>query len=169
MAFDTRVLRELGGFDPATGAGTLAQGGDDLSAFFQVIDSGYRLVYHPAAILHHWHRREYAGLRRQAYGYGVGLTAYLTKAMLDHPRRILTLAARIPQGLSYLFGKRSRKNAKKQAGYPSELNRLELRGMLYGPVAYLRSRRRARQAGLYPTLPSSRLGLDSAAPTAHRE
>jgi GT2 family glycosyltransferase len=149
MAFNTWTLLELGGFDPATGAGTLAQGGDDLSAFYQVVSSGYRLVYEPKAILFHRHRREYLGLQRQAYGYGVGLTAFLMKTVVENPIRSLAFAGRIPAGLAYLFGSKSKKNAKKQGDYPKELNRLELKGMLYGPIAYLRSRRRAQKAGLY--------------------
>jgi O-antigen biosynthesis protein len=149
MAFDTQILRSLAGFDPAIGAGTPAQGGDDLAAFFQVVSSGYRLVYEPGAILFHKHRREYLGLQRQAYGYGVGLTAFLMKTIVENPLRIISFAGRIPAGLAYLFGPRSNKNAKKQGDYPKELNRLEREGMLYGPIAYLRSRRQAQKAGLY--------------------
>jgi GT2 family glycosyltransferase len=141
MAFDTAVLRHLGGFDAALGAGTQALGGDDLAAFFHVVQNGYRLVYEPAAILHHSHRREYAGLRRQAYGYGVGLTAYLTKVVLDHPRLIMDMALRLPAGLAHIFSSKSPKNKHKQADYPKELNTLERKGMLYGPLAYWRSRR----------------------------
>ena len=41
MAFDVEVLRRLGGFDPAMGAGTFARGGDDLAGFFRVVVSGH--------------------------------------------------------------------------------------------------------------------------------
>ncbi len=149
MAFDTQFLKKLGGFDPATGAGTLAKGGDDLAAFFEVISAGYQLVYRPSAIVKHRHRPEYDGLRKQAYGYGVGLTAYLTKTLIDRPRRIISLALRLPSGLTYLLGPHSRKNANKHHGYRRELNYVEYLGMLYGPIAFLRSRKRAREAGLY--------------------
>jgi O-antigen biosynthesis protein len=149
MAFHTETLRGQHGFDPATGAGTLALGGDDLAAFFQIVASGKRLVYEPRAVLFHKHRRDFSGLQNTAYGYGVGLTAYLTKTILDRPARFISLASRIPAGLVYLLGSNSRKNEKKQGDYPKELNRLELKGMLYGPIAYLRSRRRARGYGQY--------------------
>ena len=140
MAFRSEALRAIGGFDPALGAGSKAMGGDDLAAFFDIISHGYRIVYEPAALLYHAHRRDYAGLRRQAYGYGVGLTAYLTKVVLDKPTRIFDFLLRMPQGVAHIFSATSPKNAKKQLGYPSELTRLERRGMLYGPIAYLRSR-----------------------------
>lgn len=145
MAFKTSVLRAMGGFDPATGTGTPARGGDDLSAFFELITRGYHLVYEPAAIVYHWHRRDYAGLRRQVYGYGVGLTAYLTKTLVDRPSRVFDLAARIPFGIAYLLSPQSPKNAKKRADYPGELTVIERKGMLYGPVAYLWSRWQSRK------------------------
>jgi O-antigen biosynthesis protein len=39
MAFRTAALRAIGGFDPALGAGTRAQGGDDLAAFFDNVSA----------------------------------------------------------------------------------------------------------------------------------
>jgi GT2 family glycosyltransferase len=145
MAFKTSVLRELGGFDPALGAGSLALGGDDLAAFFQIVANGYQLVYEPGAVVHHWHRRDYAGLRRQAYGYGAGLTAYLMKVLIDKPIRIFDFALRLPAGLIYAFSPRSPKNKRKQTNYPKELTNIERSGMLHGPWAYLRSRRLSRR------------------------
>ncbi|MCL4560300.1 MAG: glycosyltransferase [Chloroflexi bacterium] len=159
MAFDAAILKRIGGFDPATGAGTPAMGGDDLAAFFEVVSRGYTLVYEPAALVYHRHRRDYAALHRQAYGYGVGLTAYLTKILLDHPLRILDISARIPSGLVYLFSSRSQKNSGKRADYPQELNRVERRGMLDGPFAYLRSRRMAQDWRLLPDLDQNTLRL----------
>ena len=140
MAFRTETLRTMGGFDPALGAGSKAMGGDDLEAFFQVIMNGYQLVYQPSAIVHHWHRRDYAGLCRQAYGYGVGLTAYLMKTLWERPSRLLDFVVRVPYGLYFTFSKASPKHQKKATSYPRELTRLEYKGMLYGPLAYLRSR-----------------------------
>lgn len=140
MAFRKDVLQAIGGFDPALGAGSKGVGGDDLAAFFDVVKHGHTLVYQPAAIVHHWHRRDYEGLRNQAYGYGVGLTAFLTKTIIDQPQRLFDILPRVPQALFYAFSPTSSKNAKKQADYPKELSRLERKGMLYGPVAYIRSR-----------------------------
>ncbi len=145
MAFKTSVLRDIGSFDPALGAGSAALGGDDLAAFFSIIAGGYRLVYEPAAIVYHWHRRDYAGLHKQAYSYGVGLTAYLTKCLIDNPGRLLDFAARIPYGFVYALSPRSPKNSKKLADYPRELTDVERKGMLYGPFAYLHSRWQARK------------------------
>jgi GT2 family glycosyltransferase len=155
MAFKTAVLREIGGFDPALGTGTATLGGDDLAVFFEIIIRGYKLVYEPAAMAYHRHRREYAGLRRQIYGYGVGLTAYLTKCLLDRPELLLDFAVRVPYGLVYLFSPHSPKNRKKSAGYPAELTWIERWGMVYGPLAYLRSRRQTHRRDQQPGLPRS--------------
>ena len=148
MTFRTDVLRALGGFDPALGAGSPALGGDDLAAFFAVIAAGHRLVYEPTSLVRHRHRRGYESLQRQAYGYGVGLSAFLAKTVLDDPRRALWLALRAPQALAHILRPSSAKNAPRPAGLPVELQRLERRGMLVGGLAYLRSRRRRR--ALYP-------------------
>ncbi|UCF98305.1 MAG: glycosyltransferase family 2 protein, partial [Spirochaetaceae bacterium] len=149
MAFRTSVLRGLGGFDPALGAGSRGVGGDDLAAFFEVVTRGYSLVYEPAALVYHWHRREYEGLRKQAYGYGVGLTAYLTKTLLDRPSRVFELARRVPGGMKHIFSSRSAKNRGKLSDYPKELTRMERKGMLQGPFAYISSRRQAKKMGKY--------------------
>jgi cellulose synthase/poly-beta-1,6-N-acetylglucosamine synthase-like glycosyltransferase len=152
MAFRTSALRQLGGFDPALGTGTPARGGDDLSIFFHIVANGFQLVYEPAAIVRHSHRRDYADLRKQMHDYGVGLTAYLTSLLLGRPGLLFDLALKAPYGLLFAVSPRSSKNAKKQVDYPKELTTLERRGMLYGPLAYLRSLRKAsrirQQTGL---------------------
>jgi glycosyltransferase involved in cell wall biosynthesis len=146
MSFRTTFLRSVGGFDVALGAGSLAQGAEDLAVFFQVVTRGYRLVYEPAALLYHPHRRTYSALRKYMYGYGVGLTAYLTKILLDTPRLLFDLIPKLPHGLIFTLSYRSLKNSKELPQYPKELTAIWLRGMLYGPFAYMRSRWAAHRA-----------------------
>ena len=150
MSFRADALRELGGFDPGLGTGSPAQGGDDLAAFFGIIEAGHRLVYEPTAMVRHRHRREYEALERQAYGYGVGLTAYLAKTLMDDPRRTMRLALRAPQALAHILHPSSPKNATLPEDVPVELQRRERRGMLVGAFIYARTRR-SRQR-LYPRL-----------------
>src|SRR5262249_21670265 len=59
MAFTSACLDSIGGFDPALGPGNLADSGEDLAAFFQVVMRGHTLVYTPSALLYHLHRRDY--------------------------------------------------------------------------------------------------------------
>ncbi|MFB7874114.1 glycosyltransferase [Nocardia sp. NPDC056064] len=150
MAFDAAVLRELGGFDQAIGAGTFARGGDDLAGFFRVVVAGHQLVYQPSAVVWHRHHREMAALRNQAYGYGVGLGAFLTSALIHEPRTIPALVRRLPRGVGYTFGAASARNRGRYDGLPGGLARLEQRGVLFGPVAYVVSRWRTRGRGGRP-------------------
>lgn len=144
LAIKKSALEKVGYFDPALGAGTITTCGDDLAMYVQLLFAGYQLVYEPTAFLQHIHRREYAALQKQIYNYGVGFAAFLTKTMWDNPRRIPGFMLRIPYGVYLLLSPQSFKNSKKQADYPADLNGLELRGMVYGGYAYLKSRRQTR-------------------------
>ena len=103
MAFRTSVLRELGGFDPALGAGSRGRGGDDLAAFVDVILAGYALVYEPAAIVHHHHRRELEAVRAQALDYGAGLSAYLTRLAVRRPSVLVDFVRLGPRAVRHLL------------------------------------------------------------------
>lgn len=146
MSFRTHVLRQMGGFDPALGAGSLARGGEDLAIFVQLINAGHQLAYQPGALLYHVHPRTYRELMQRAYGYGVGLTAYLTKCLVDDPRIAFAVLRRVPAGIAFILDPKSHKNRSKGTSYPQELTRLERSGMVQGPLAYLRSRRRVRRS-----------------------
>ncbi|HEX5532480.1 MAG TPA: glycosyltransferase family 2 protein [Actinomycetales bacterium] len=136
MAFRTDWLRGAGGFDPATGAGSPARGGDDLHAFLRVILDDGTLVYEPAAVVRHWHRRQYEGLRRQAFGYGVGLGAYLSASVRERPSLLGPMARRTAPALRHLLDSGSVKNKDKEPDFPRELTWLERAGLLAGPFAY---------------------------------
>jgi GT2 family glycosyltransferase len=154
MSFRAAFLRSIGGFDSALGAGSPALGAEDLAAFFQVITQGYKLVYTPTALLYHPSYRDYVDLRKQIYGNAVGLTAYLTKSVLDSPGLVLDLITRVPYGLFFTLSTHSPKNSKRSRHYPKELIGVELKGMLYGPFAYIRGRRAPRDSriGKHPIL-----------------
>ncbi|MGW5210903.1 glycosyltransferase [Streptomyces sp. NPDC004051] len=162
MAFRAEVLRGVGGFDPATGAGTPARGGDDLYGFVRVLTQGHRLHYTPGALVWHHHRETWADLETQAFGYGAGLTAYLTAILVARPALLPAFLARVPRGLSHARGLTAVRDTGGGDGgasggrgvapgdhgtrthpWPRRLSRLQRKGMLYGPVGYLRARRAA--------------------------
>ncbi|WP_425580838.1 glycosyltransferase [Streptomyces thermospinosisporus] len=156
MAFRTGVLRAVGGFDPATGAGTPARGGDDLYGFVRVLAHGHRLHYTPRALVWHHHRETWADLETQAYGYGAGLTAYLTAILVNRPALLPAFLARLPRGLAHaraLTAVRDTDGGGAAPGghdsrshpWPRRLSRLQRRGMLYGPAGYLRARQALRK------------------------
>ncbi|MFJ5141494.1 glycosyltransferase [Streptomyces sp. NPDC088707] len=156
MAFRAAALRQAGGFDPATGTGTAARGGDDLYAFVAVLAAGFRLRYTSEALVWHHHRDTWQDLRNQAYGYGAGLTAYLTATLVRSPRLLPALLTRLPRGLAYARTMTARRGETPEGGVPGEhgtqhhpwpasLSRLERRGMLYGPIGYAKARVATRQ------------------------
>ncbi|MFE3599982.1 glycosyltransferase family 2 protein [Streptomyces sp. NPDC059142] len=144
MAFRAGVLRAVGGFDPATGTGTPAKGGDDLYAFVRVLAAGHRLRYTPEALVWHHHRETWQDLRNQAYGYGAGLTAYLTAILVRQPALLPALLAKAGRGLAH--ARAITAHGAQTYPWPRSLSRLERRGMLYGPLGYARARIRARGA-----------------------
>jgi O-antigen biosynthesis protein len=158
MAFRTTALRAVGGFDPATGAGTPARGGDDLYGFVRVLAQGQRLRYTPSALVWHHHRETWRDLEAQAFGYGAGLTAYLTAVLVNRPALLPAFLVRLPGGLAHARGLTAVREAggggapgahdERTHPWPRRLSRLQRRGMLYGPVGYLRARRALRTVGL---------------------
>jgi GT2 family glycosyltransferase len=141
MAFSAASFREMGGFDPALGNGTPALGGVDIEMLFRTIVEGHRLVYEPRAIVHHANYRDYRRFRRQVYMYGVGLSAFLTRSLVERPDLVPAFLRRLPSGVAYALGPKSEKHARKSHAYPRDLRVREAIGMLVGPLAYARSRR----------------------------
>ncbi|GAA5110810.1 glycosyltransferase family 2 protein [Pseudonocardia adelaidensis] len=164
MAYRTAFLREIGGFDPATGVGTPARSGDDFTGFLQVLLSGHTLAYQPAALLWHWHPREFDHLRRMAHGYGVGLGAYLTSTVAHRPSLLPVMLRSLVPGARHLLSRKSAKNVAKQADFPRSVELAEVLGLLRGPFAYAHSWHRYRGsrgwAALEPTAPEP-TGADS--------
>ncbi len=143
MAFRREVLRSVGGFDEALGAGTPALAGEDTLAITRVLLAGHRVAYQPTALVRHDHRADPAALAEQLRGYRVGLTAYYSALVRDQPSLLLPLLRLLPRGLWDLYGEAVTRPAK-PAGLPSSPSRRG--GLLVGPVAYARGRRALRRA-----------------------
>jgi glycosyltransferase involved in cell wall biosynthesis len=145
FAFRREVLIGLGGFDSALGTATYTLGGEDVEAMLRVLLSDHQVIHEPAALVRHSHPREFAQFERRVWGYGVGLTACLSKILILHPRLLPLLVRKLPGGLVYALSPGSEKNVNKPGDYPGRLTRLELRGIAYGPLAYVRSRGQQRR------------------------
>ena len=137
MAFRVEALGALGGFDIALGAGTRTRGGEDVAAISRLLYSGRTLTFDPASVVHHYHRSDYASLRTQMYGYGVGYTAALTALVLRNPRHLIGLVT-MAAGAVRVLGSRSKQRGADD--FPSDLSRVEMRGLAAGPFAYARAR-----------------------------
>jgi len=139
-AFRRSILVAMGGFDRHLGIGTPAVGGEDLDVFVRIVLGGRQIVYEPASLLRHAHRREMAAFQRQVKGYGSGLTAMLTKHLLSDQTTRRAVLRRIPAGIAYALSPRSPKNMRKPREFGMRLSALEWAGMAYGPIGYVRSR-----------------------------
>lgn len=160
MAYKREALRELGGFNTALGTGTPSRGGEDLAMFASVFLAGWSIAYEPQAVVYHSHRRTYAELVDQVSGSGIGLTAMFTSLVMEDPRHLASILAKLPLAMSRIiklrFGKRESLGTAFAKSYPSSLRWYEMSGMVKGPLAYLRSRRSeaVKSAGIDPSAPS---------------
>jgi GT2 family glycosyltransferase len=153
VAFRRQEFTALGGFDPALGGGTPALTGEDTDAMSRIVRAGWTLLYEPRALVWHEHRRDEAALRRQLFAYGLGFTAALTKAALHDPRFHAAALRSLPILAKALVLRRRQAADHSRPRLPAELSQLELRGMVAGPRAYLRSAAVARKHSI--SFPSS--------------
>jgi glycosyltransferase involved in cell wall biosynthesis len=145
MSVRREALLRVGGFDEALGAGTPAGGAEETALFTQLLLAGYSIAYRPTALAWHADRAEFSDLVKQMRSLGTSLTAYYTSVIVRDPRLIPRLVALLPQGIRDIRGAPgSVRTASMPASFPSELTRSNRRGMLFGPVAYLREWRRRK-------------------------
>jgi glycosyltransferase involved in cell wall biosynthesis len=84
MAVRRDLALSMGLFDAELDGGTVTQTGGDSYAFYLLLAEGYQIVYTPAALVRHRHRRDLATLRRTLAGYSVGGFAFLTRCFVQH-------------------------------------------------------------------------------------
>jgi GT2 family glycosyltransferase len=152
MAIRRSALDRVGLFDEALDGGSPSITGGDQEFFYRVLARGYRAVYEPAALVWHRHRREWSALRQTVFGYGVGVFAWWTRALLvegelvvlkngplwfwqHHVKNVIAAALRRPRSM------------------PLDLAWAELCGALAGPRSYLRARRWLRERLAMPVAP----------------
>lgn len=142
LAFRRSVLQAIGPFDEAFGPGTPSKSGADSELLSRILQAGYRLVYDPAALNWHRHRREWPGLLNRMHDYGTGRGSRWTRELLvNHEFGVVLLASRwlVRRLLRYLV------EALRAPGTPlPALIGVDLRGLLRGPAAYLAARKAQR-------------------------
>ena len=105
--------------------------------FVRMLTAGRLIVYDPAAVSWHHHRRTIDELLDTVYGYGVGVYAMWTGLVLERREvGVLKLAFQwLRHGqLPELLSQARRRGA-------TQLARAELKGCLRGPQAWLAARR----------------------------
>ena len=81
FAVRRQAILTLGGFDEALDRGEALPGGGDLDIFWRALQAGHGLVYEPAVLAWHEHRRELAEVARQLAGHQRAVTAFLLKTV----------------------------------------------------------------------------------------
>jgi len=136
-----RTTPELVGlFDEALDAGTPTRSGGDHEMFARILASGWRIVYEPAAVSRHHHRRSREELESALYGYGVGVYAAWTKELLLG-RELGVLRPAASRLLKKQLPTLVRSALRRPGAPPVRLLLAELRGCAAGPVRYFVSRR----------------------------
>lgn len=138
FAIGRECAEAVGPFDEALGAGAPTRGGEDLDYFVRVLFCGGRqIAYEPRALVWHFHRADADSLAQQMYGYGTGLTAYAFKTATRpaHFLRVLKMT------LAFLWRRLVRRDHSYgvDTGY-GELRALQRKGLLAGPLLYVRAR-----------------------------
>jgi len=150
MAFRRELFDRIGGFDTALDVGTPSGGGGDVEMFHRVIAGGNTLLYEPAALVWHRHRREIADLRKLVGDNGRSFGAYLLTCARRRtvPRRAIAAFA-LRDWLWGWLGQR----LLRPRGFPRRLIAWELLGALRSPFAYRAARRHARAQQAQPEPP----------------
>lgn len=139
MAVRRSALARVGPFDERLDGGTPTRSGGDHEMFARILTAGHRIVYDPAAVSWHRHRRSREELLDTLHGYGVGVYAMWTGMLLE--RRELGVLK-----LAWLWFRHGQwphvwRTWRRSAGEDGALVRAELRGCLRGPRAWLAARR----------------------------
>jgi len=81
FALRREAAQSIGGFDEALDLGRVLPGGGDLDLFWRALQAGYRVLYEPAALAWHEHRRDLESVGRQLAGHQRAVIAFLVKSV----------------------------------------------------------------------------------------
>ena len=144
MALRKSVLELVGEFDEALDAGTLTHSGGDHEMFARILIAGYQIIYDPAALSWHRHRRSWKELQQTVYGYGVGVYSLFARHLiLNREWSVFKIA------FNWFYYDQSRQLwrllFKRKNSVPADLVFSELKGCLAGPWAYISSRKKIKK------------------------
>lgn len=142
MAFRRQVLIDLGGFDPALDVGGPARGGGDVEMYHRLLVKGYSLLYEPAVLVWHYHRRTRGALRRQLSDNGCSFGVYLLTCIAN---RSVSAGRVVAFGLIDWLWSWVLWRLWHPGWMPRSLVLAELHGALISPAAYIQAVRRAKK------------------------
>jgi GT2 family glycosyltransferase len=142
MAVRRIIALELGGFDERLDGGMPTRSGGDHDLFVRAMLAGHRLVYDPAAVSWHRHRRTKEELLDTVYGYGVGVYAMWTGLLVERREvGMLRLAWHWFRDAQLRNVLQRRDPVRRAIAWE------ELKGCLRGPAAWLAASRTRQRGG----------------------
>jgi glycosyltransferase involved in cell wall biosynthesis len=155
MAFRRELFAVIGSFDVALDVGTPSGSGGDLDMLHRVVAKGHALVYEPAALVWHIHRRSSSVLRRQLFDNGRGFGSYLFTCLRNgNVSRISILYFAMWDWLGWWLLRR----LVRPRGFSRRMIMAELLGALRSPIAYMAAQVHARKiATSFGTAPMQRI------------
>jgi GT2 family glycosyltransferase len=135
------AFRAVGAFAEELGPGTPTRAAEDKELLYRILAAGYRVIFDPARVVWHQHRRDAAGLRGVMNDYGVGEFAWFTRLLLRHGEPAALLMAR--WWMRHWVRDARRWARRRPEAVSLAVTAGEVRGALAGPGA-LRSSQRSR-------------------------
>ena len=142
MAFRKALFDSVGTFDVALDVGTPSGGGGDVEFLHRIVAEGFTLLYEPAALVWHTHRRDRASLRRQLHQNGTGFGSYLLTSARAGRLSVYRVAKFT---VRHWLGGWIVRRLLRRGGLPRRYVLHELHGAMKSPFSYLASHRRAAQ------------------------
>lgn len=142
MAVRKSLTTQVGWFDENLDAGTVTCSGGDHEMFARMLMAGFRIVYDPAALSWHRHRRTLEELQKALYGYGVGVYAFWTRMLLVEKEWVMVHPA-IAWLLHDQLPNLGRSLLRLPGSLPLNLILAELQGCTKGTSAYLAARKKS--------------------------
>lgn len=141
MAVRKDAVCQLGGFDERLDGGMPTRSGGDHDLFVRALLDGHRIVYDPAAVSWHRHRRTTKELLETVYGYGVGVYAMWTGLLVE--RRELGVLRLAWQWFRY---GQLRNLLQRRDAFLRRVAWQELKGCARGPFAWMAAHRIQQRA-----------------------
>jgi O-antigen biosynthesis protein len=147
LAVRRSVFATWAGFDERLGRGAALDAGEEMHAYFSLVERGHRVVYTPAAVARHPAPGSLRELRHRMLNGAATGAAYLTLLLVEHPGY---RAAVVRYAGEALRGRRREWRPPSPEGGTPAVSRWRLRAAwLQGPWLYARMRWRARRAAPY--------------------
>lgn len=140
LAIRRRIVRALGGFDPALDVGTPTNGGGDLEMMFRVLKAGGLMAYTPNAVVYHRHRDTWRELVHQIDGWGTGMSAHLARLRRAFPEEGRAVRA-LRSWLTIAWFARRYAGSLVRPTFPRTLILTEWRASLRGAALYRQASR----------------------------